>query len=233
MIKRISLQIFTCILGTTLSVSAFDGQDENKHIPVKSRPSAVIERDEDPSEHLTTKLHTEGEQSEERVTNHSMFYTSHPGAFHTISAVSLSGDTLELEDGSIWSIYSGDQYNTVIWLPRDVVVITPNNGWFSSYDFKLTNQNTGSSALTNLKLGPFYDSAMSHWIVAIDYDYNIVYLEDGSAWNMSYFDCGTVRKWLPDDTVIIGINDSWFSYSNPNVLINVNMLNYAAGMASY
>jgi hypothetical protein len=228
MIKKMSLQIFMCLLGTTFSVSSLQGQEENNHIPVRSRPSAVIEQLDD-----AEQLNIEMPPSEERITNHGMFYTSHPGAFHSITSVSVFGDALELEDGSIWTVYPGDGYKALDCHPGDVVVITPYEGWFSSYDFKLTNQNTGASLLTNLKLGPFYDSALSHWIVAINYDENKVYLEDGSEWSMSYFDYGTVRKWLPDDTVIIAINDSIFTYANPNVLINVNMMNCAAGIASY
>lgn len=224
MIRKISSKIFTCLVGTILSVSALNAQEgtkERERVPVKTRPTQVVE------------CTTEESTSEEQVTNHNLYYTSHPGAFHRVSAVSLMGDTIELEDGSIWSVYSGDSYKTSNWLPGDLVVLTINKRWFSSYDFRMTNQNTGVSVLINLSFGPFYDSPMSHWIVAIDYDYNIVYLEDGSVWNMSYFDYGTVRKWLPDDTVIIGINDEIFSYQKPNFLLNVNTLTSGTGIANH
>lgn len=172
-------------------------------------------------------------ESAERVTNHAMFYTSHPGAFHRADYISIFGDSIELEDGSIWSVRGSDAYKTLNWLPSDLIVITPNHSWFSVYNFRLTNQNTGVSVESNLNLGPIYNGPFTHWIVSIDYYHDVVYLEDGSVWNMSYYDGSIVRKWVVNDTVIIGINDSWLSATRPNILINVNMLNYAAGVVAY
>ena len=99
--------------------------------------------------------------------------------------------------------------------------------------FRLTNQNTGESVAANLYLGPIYNGPYTHWITAIDYYNNTVFLEDGSMWSMSSFDDGVVNKWFENHTVIIGVNDGWFSSSRPNILINVNNSNYAAGVASY
>lgn len=165
-----------------------------------------------------------------------VYYTSHPGAYQNPVSISYFGDTVELMDGSIWAIAASDAYKVVNWLPTDAVVITANHNWFSSYSFRLTNQNTGDAAVCNLYLGPIdpmYNSIYTHWITAIDYYYDVVYLEDGSRWDISAFDSKVISNWMPNDVVIIGVNDGWLSYSNPNILINVNMLNYAAGSASY
>ena len=78
-----------------------------------------------------------------------------------------------------------------------------------------------------------YNSVYTHWIVAIDYYRNIVFLEDGSVWNMSSLDAGVIDQWVINDVVMIGVNTGWLSSYNPNILINVNMLNYAAGASSY
>jgi hypothetical protein len=147
-------------------------------------------------------------------------------------AVSIYGD-IELEDGSFWLVSPGDASKSLSWYGSDLLVITVNQSWFSSYKYKITNQSTGQSVSANLNLGPKYNGIYTRWISAIDYYYSVVYLNDGSVWDMSAFDSGIVNKWMPNDTVIIGVNDSFFSSSNPNILINVNMSNYAAGRASY
>ncbi|ADI38236.1 hypothetical protein [Waddlia chondrophila] len=157
------------------------------------------------------------------------YYTSHEGATHHPIAVSLMGDTVQLEDGSIWIVSSEDRYQTFDWMTGDTIVIVPNHTWFSSYNYCLVNLNTGAKVKVNLSLGPIYNGIYTHWILAIDYSNREVYLEDGSVWKMSWWDSSIVNQWLPNDTVIIGINDGWFSGSNPNMLINVNMNDHAIG----
>lgn len=157
------------------------------------------------------------------------YVTTHPGALHNPLSVSLSGDTVELGDGSMWSISSSDCYKTLNWLTTDILFITPNHDWFSVYDYCITNQNTGVTCRTNLRLGPVYDALFRHWIIAIDYSDYRIWLEDGSEWELALGDFSAFQKFLIGDTVIIGINDGWFSSYNPNILINVNMANYVRG----
>jgi hypothetical protein len=165
--------------------------------------------------------------------NATTYYTSHEGAFHRPIAVSLLGDAVELEDGSIWAVCSSDRYKTLDWMTGDSIIILPNHDWFSVYDYRLVNLNTGANIKVNLSLGPIYNGIYTHWILAIDYYHREICLEDGSVWKMSSLDSSIVNQWLPNDTVIIGINDGWFSGSNPNLLINVNMNNYAIGKCIY
>lgn len=158
-----------------------------------------------------------------------VYYSSHQGVFHRPIAVSLLGDMVTLEDGSVWQIKGGDCIKTLDWLAGDSIIILPNHAWFSSYKYVLLNQNTGAKVKVNLSLGPIYNGVYTHWIVAIDYYNCELCLEDGSVWKISNSDSGTMKKWMPNDTIILGINDSWFS-SKPNILINVNMLNDVAGI---
>lgn len=161
------------------------------------------------------------------------YYTTHEGAFHRPIAVSFLGDTVELEDGSIWAVSSGDRYKTLDWMTGDTIIIIPNSSWFSSYDYSLVNINTGAKVKVNLSLGPIFNGVYTHWIVAIDYYYREICLEDGSVWKMSSWDSAIVNQWLPNDTVIIGINNGLFSGGNPNMLINVNMNESAIGNCIY
>lgn len=159
-----------------------------------------------------------------------LYFTSHNGVYYTPLAVSAFGNSVELSDGSIWSVCGDDCYKTLNWLTSDLIVVTPNQDWFSIYGFRLNNQNTGVSVRVNLTLGPIYNGIYTHWIVAIDSYQHIIYLEDGSVWKMCASDWSTYNKWMVNDTVIFGINDGWLSTTNPNILLNVNTLNYSRGI---
>jgi hypothetical protein len=161
--------------------------------------------------------------------NATTYYTSHEGAMHHPISVSLLGETVELEDGSIWTVSSSDRYQTLDWMTGDIIIILPNHTWFSAYDYRLVNLNTGANIKVNLSLGPIYNGIYTHWILAIDYNKREICLEDGSVWKMSWWDGSILNQWLPNDTIIIGINDGWFSGGNPNMLINVNMNDNAIG----
>lgn len=164
------------------------------------------------SKSLTSKLYT--------------YYTTHAGALHWAISVTPFGDSVQLEDGSIWSVSSWDRYKTLNWLSSDTILVAQSSNYFSIYGYKLINVNTGAEVEVNLTLGPIYNSVYTYYIVGIDYFWNEVMLNDGTVWKF-FWDDSVMKKWLINDTVIIGINDGAFSGSEPNILINVSMLNYA------
>ena len=256
MINLFSTRLLFCGVIPFLGVLEANQSDSQKHVPVGNRPMTQAEhvaiqeerslREEEyklkfSDEELVKNEINQEEPSEVRAvagmitdgrTAHGVhqyvYYTTHDGAYHKPISISPVGNTVELEDGSIWNIHSRDSQKTLNWLATDILVVTPNHCWFSIYDFRLVNQNTGASVRANLSLGPIYNGLQTHWIVGIDYNNRVIVLEDGSVWNMSYFDDAVVKKWLMNDIVIIGINDGWFAGNKRNILINVNMLNYAA-----
>lgn len=153
------------------------------------------------------------------------YSTLHLGQYHNAVAVGILGESLELEDGSIWSISSSDSYKTLNWLTTDVILIKPNHSWFSVYDYVLENQNTGATVRANLSLTPILFGHNSHWIISILG--NEVTLEDGSIWYIPSYDMSQVRNYRLNDHIIVGTNDSWWtSGSYPNILINANEDNY-------
>lgn len=160
-------------------------------------------------------------------------YTSHPGALFNPVSISPLGDTIEFHDGSIWSIAEEDTYKNLNWLTSDYLVVTPNHAWFSSYMFCITNQNTGTTVKANLFLGPFQNGIYTHWIVSINYYTQELCLEDGSIWKLSGFDSSIFNRWNLNHTIMIGVNDGFLSSSKPNILINVNTLDYSKAKCIY
>lgn len=208
-----------------------------EHVPVGERrvsQNELIEMQADRAQraknHLGAAQKSEAttEEDSDELIAKKVYYTTHEGGIHHHIAVNTLGDMITLEDGSVWQVKNSDRMKTLDWLYGDSLIILPNHAWFSSYHYVILNQNTGGKVKVNLFLGPIYNGIYTHWIVGIDYCNCELRLEDGSVWKMSSSDSRTVNKWLLNDTVIVGINDSWFS-SKPNILINVNMINYAAG----
>ena len=239
MFKKISAIICAALFATILTNSVFAEENfqEKDRIPVGVRAeppeTRALQRE------ARAKLAIERGEAKEIIKNslaRNLYYTTHPAAYQNPVAFSYVNRTIELTDGSIWEIAPSDILKVASWIPSDFIVITANNSWFSSYDFRLTNQNTKETIQVNLELGPIapiYGSIYTHWIVAIDYYNNIVYLEDESVWKMSSFDSQIVDQWIVGDVLIIGANDGWLSSFSPNILINVAMINYAAGAASF
>lgn len=197
-------------------------------------PKACAEKNEIDNDALKAALETkEGRAASSRndSVKAGVFITTHQGVYYNPLSVSLFGDSVTLSDGSIWAVSSEDSYKTLNWLTSDLLIITPNQEFWPSYSYVITNQNTGIAVRVNMVLGPLANAVYRHWIVAIDYYMDRVWLEDGSTWSMT--DYSAMRQWQPGDTVMIGVNDGWFSSSYPNILINVNMLNHCRGVCIY
>jgi len=223
------------LLMTTALLSAQESQpvvNEEERVQIGSRSlslenqSLMLQQrqDEQKKESLAKADHETTQVS-------SMAYYS-PYACHIVNTVAAYGDSLELEDGSWWKVASGDTQIAASWgafdpytrMGKPEVLIYPNTSWFSSYTYKIVNKN-GTSIKANLSVGPIAFGEFTHWITGIDYYSGAVYLENGSRWNISGTDGFVFNNWQVNDTIIVGVNDSWFS-SYDFILINVNMNNY-------
>ena len=155
------------------------------------------------------------------------FFDNYPPVYyssstHWLIAVSAYGDSVELEDGSVWKISSYDGYKALNWRSKDPLMITQNSGWFSKYNYRIVNTNTGSSIQVNLYLGPIKNGEYTRYIIAIDPTYGELMLNDNSHWEMSSYDRRDFYNWALGDAIIIGYNSGWDSTCE-GILINVNM----------
>lgn len=148
-------------------------------------------------------------------------YQLHYAAFHRPVSIAYDGSTLELEDGSIWSIkYSIDRLLALGWSSRDSIVIEQWDAY--GVEYKILNQTRDEYAIATPILGPLYTGTHSHWIKSID-SFGTIKLEDGSEWDT--FSKSEIAMWLPNDTVIVGAYRTGYDYNT--ILINVNLLSYA------
>lgn len=144
----------------------------------------------------------------------------HALAYHQAYAIDYDfGSQIELMNGSVWVVRPNGRGKVRNWLPTDVLFIGPNGSSFSN--FKLVNQTTDNSAEVDLILGPFYYGERTSWIIDIDWYNRRVTLNDGSQWDVSLWGKPELRRWMINDTVLIGVNSGISSWFNSSLLVNV------------
>lgn len=163
--------------------------------------------------------------NEEREEREQSYFTDsplgfYPPATHFIAEISPYTDTIRLEDGSLWRTNSSHRDELLRWAANDMIVISQNTSWFSSFRFRLTNRTTQSYVHAEISLGPVLGGAYTHKAIAVDPYNGQIILQNGSRWEIAYADSATFSKWLINDTIMIGMNRSWFS-TGDFILIDV------------
>jgi hypothetical protein len=154
----------------------------------------------------------------------SMFPSLYPGSGHRLIKYCVEEGTVELEDGSTYWVEAGDFYNLLYWIDHyqwglaDLVHLKQNNA--VNYPLLIENQISKTSIRVYLRLGPWEDGVCNHTIDDLNHSTGEVWLRDGSYWKIAGYSKDVFSKFRPGDTVIIGVNDSWFY---PNFLHNVNL----------
>jgi hypothetical protein len=140
---------------------------------------------------------------------------------HRLSGVSVLGDTLEMDDGSVWKINPSDKEKAFEWRSNDPITITQTNRWFSNYKYQIINQTNNSTIEVNLFLGIYKSGPFYRYITSINYQEGIIFLSDYTHWEISYLDRSLLNKWIVGDAIIIGVNTGWDSKCE-GLLINTN-----------
>lgn len=214
------------LLCVGLLMGTLYAEDEQR-VPARARQLSVVEhlsiQEQRAERHEKEEAQPvqDEETDEERVSNAASFVTSHPGAAHFATKVSYLGDFVDLNDGSVWYVRDCDRIRTLDWYNTDTIILTPNHAWFSRFDYCLRNLTTGAQVEVNMYQPPYYNGVYTLWITTIDLYNDKMCLSDGSIWNIAGYDHSMLKKWMPNDTVIIGINDGILSSVYPNTLVNV------------
>ena len=155
-----------------------------------------------------------------------------PHATHRIAFIATSGDSIELEDGSIWKIGRYDWQKGSYLHLRDLVTITQNNRWFSYSPYRIIDQRTGLSLEAELARGPLYPSLA---IETIDREAGTILLAntegEKTVWEVSQSDRALFANWTSNDPLIIGQNSDW-DQSCKGLLINAT-LNHSIRIKQY
>lgn len=241
--KRISMvkyrNLITAVslfaVSTLFAVEGERAQVEARHMSEEKRAAMEkMNREESSEEVCETQDSLFAPLTEEKKSG---FFWDNPAPYYTpaahwVAEISPLGDTVVMEDGSVWHTNSSDRQKLNHWKISDPIVITQNTSWFSNYTYKIINKATSTQIEATLSLGPLLNGQYTHKIVQIDYVNGKLLLANGSHWNISYSDRQIFNDWLVNDTIIIGINSSWFS-SAECILIDVEMNNFVRANFSY
>ena len=145
--------------------------------------------------------------------------------YHWVKEVALDGKAITTEDGAQWNVADTDYYKTTNWKEGDVLTLSPNNWWFCTHHYYLTNQNAGSYVRVNLAIGPVAYGPKTHFIVGIDYKNSALFLENNTSWIIPSTYASIFEDFAVNDTIIIGVNETWVS-TYDTMLINVNLNTY-------
>ena len=205
----------------------------SKNVEVESRPLPddikKMMEEKKVEEEDTEKKH-ECDQGCEVQLQTGIFNNEYPPVYfpyscHSVTAISAFGDSIALEDGSVWTVHPVYQSEVMIWKGSDALLIYPNKAWLSSYKYTIVNQTLKTAIEVNMTLGPLMDGEYSLQIVAIDYIKGEIYLNDNSRWKIYNSDKYLLNQWIEGDYLLVGSNNSWFCSLN-NILINSNMYNH-------
>ena len=138
-----------------------------------------------------------------------------PEGYHLVAAKQIDGKLIELGDGSQFIIFPADAETVLQWETNTPVTISPNAYPYAGSDFFITNQRNGVSVYANFSNGPVIGHRLTNQIEHIDLHYGEIYLRDGrgnlTCWQIEPQDLQYIAKWELQETVVIGVNDSWFS----------------------
>lgn len=166
-----------------------------------------------------------------QASSRSYYTTTHKDA---ILYPLLVGGEVQLDDYSVWTIEPAQSYFTLAWTVVDQIVIRVNpgrwNGLFyesSPYKFILENIDKNVAVEANLSkyLDPIYHGVKNHIIIETDPIGCFIWLNDGSVWSVDWWDFTT--RWKIGHTIIIGVNGGSKKGTEPNILINANLIQYA------
>lgn len=187
--------------------------------------AAESEKQEMTSEAVQSSYASTKEENESTVQNGANYVTSHNRANHIYLGTTLYGDMIEIEDGSYWLTNPNDRLKLFDWFPGDVLLVLQNQSSFWSkpaYPYVILNTRNDQRIEVEINQAPLWD--LRFFIIEI---YKPVYgdgwlkLNDGSIWKLSSSNKDVWNLWEPNDTIIMGTNDSIFNFLTPNILLNV------------
>ncbi len=155
---------------------------------------------------------------------------------HFVEKMGYQGQSIELNDGSVWVVKPHDAYRVQDWpdassayyygIPQAKVCITTNNSWFSNrdYEFMIMNLETGEQVPAKMSVAqrPEVQGFISRFFDTV----NQIELGDPEgnflAIRVNSWDQDITRYWNEGDRIYLGRNNRWDHGRFPYILINLD-----------
>ena len=135
----------------------------------------------------------------------------HPTYF--VKSTGVDGETLTMNDETIWAIASNSMDIVASWAPNSPIVISPSR-WYSQYEYYLTNIATNETATAKLSQGPLVKYTIL--IQEIGWNTGFISLSNGTRWVVH--PARDAWSWQEGQAVLIGQSSRRTGY----ILININ-----------
>ena len=216
--RKILCSLLSLVILTSIAFTNQNNQVENEKVSTKKQKLAeAIKKD--------AKIINVNRPSDLKLQT-GVYLSPYPIIYYTypvrsMAALSAFGDSIILDDGSIWEINPHCRNEVSFWSASDALLIYPNNQMFSPYKYVIVNQVFDTEIQVNLSYGPVINSPFALRIVYIDYFREEIYLNNNSRWKISSSESFLKSNWIEGDYVIIGTDDGY-----RNILINCNLDDY-------
>ena len=202
-----------CLTSCALSFGNTPSTEQPVRVQVGNKNASILRH-----HHKKNHHRAKPQECKAKCLSNDWFSQSYQPTYY-IKSTGVDGETLTMNDETVWAIASNSASIVASWTPNSPIVITPSN-WYSQYDYYLTNALTHESATAKLSQGPFVKYAI--FIQQIDWNNGFVYLTNGTRWTFS--PSNRIRPWQAGQAVLIGLNTGWFSKSY--ILVNINEDNH-------
>ena len=168
------------------------------------------------------------DQEETVVNGFNPARTSHEGSNHKYVGRTQYYDLIKLEDGSYWSVNPDHQELLQNWFEGDPIAIRQaSRKWWGNndlYPFVIYNRRTDENIEVKFATEPEYHNFYRRYINEISKSENnaFIVLNDNTLWPLKEKERDIWSSWIPGDVIIIGSNNTYLSWLNPNILINTN-----------
>lgn len=139
---------------------------------------------------------------------------------HLLVQVADEQKSVELSDGSVWTVSLFDRYKIKTWSTNHCIHVTQNTRWFSSNRYRLINEQLGDVVEVALAEGPWLESANAIKIKYIDLKTKTVELIDGRKLSVAESDAVSLASWHIADSLILGFN-SGFDRKHETLIVHV------------
>lgn len=140
----------------------------------------------------------------------------------------LDESTIQIEDGSVWQVLSGDLSKMGSFESTDLSFRADESWLSSSCACYFVNKETGEKIGVKLISAPIGYDQNSHWIAYIEQKKSILFLDNGSIFSLYDNDREYFKNWRIDDFVITGDYHSWLSQSR-HILFNYRTQEFIFG----
>lgn len=152
-----------------------------------------------------------------------------PPTYYYTQAVAYDGSSLELNDGSVWSVDNWNRNAVLNFDSSDPLFLTPNTGWWSKGGYLLVNETRGVRIPVVYTQPPLLNTPYSYQIADLDYANRIISLTNGQTifrWEIKNSDFPLFARFKVGDYVLLGRMtgfQSWKNHPHTDLIINIAM----------